>query len=104
MELYAAGTPPMHGFAAKRPVSERVARVRIGDDLIVERRGAEWVALDYEGVVLGHLRWLASQDGKPDVNGLVLRYPARAVLRVRRLVLGPDDAVKDVGGEVVSLD
>jgi hypothetical protein len=99
VELYAAGTPPMHGFAAKRPVAARVSQLRIGDELLVERRGDEWVALDNEGAV-GTLRWRASQDGKPDVDGLVLRFPARGMLRVRRLVLGPDGVVKDVGGEV----
>jgi hypothetical protein len=99
VDLYAAGTPPMHGFAVKRPIAPRVAQVRIGDELRVERRGDEWVALDDEGVV-GTLRWRTSDDGKPDVNGMVIRFPARGVLRVRRLVVGPDDVVKDAGGEV----
>jgi hypothetical protein len=99
VELYAAGTPPMHGFAARRPVAARVSRLRIGNELQVERRGDEWVALDGEGVV-GHLRWLAVDDGRPDVNGMVIRYPARGALRVRRLVIDPEGTVKDVGGEV----
>ncbi|WP_141437070.1 hypothetical protein [Blastococcus aggregatus] len=73
--------------------------MRIGDELRVERRGDGWVALDDEGVV-GTLRWLASRDGKPDMNGLMLRFPAHGVLRVRQLVVGPDGLVKDVGGEV----
>jgi hypothetical protein len=99
VDLYAAGTPPMHGFAVKRPIAARVSRLRIGDELHVERRGEEWVALDGEGVV-GHLRWLAVDDGRPDVNGMVIRYPARGVLRVRRLLLDAEGAVKDVSGEV----
>jgi hypothetical protein len=98
-ELYAAGTPPMHGFAAKRPIAARVSEVRIGDELLVERREDEWVALDDEGVV-GTLRWLAVHDGRPDVNGMMIRFPASGVLHVRRLVVGPDGVVKDVGGVV----
>jgi hypothetical protein len=105
-ELYAAGTPPMHGFAAKRPVAARVSRVRIGDELRVERRGDEWVALDDEGVV-GHLRWTAAMDGEPvsyaETQGPWIRLPARGVLLVRRLVLGVDGMVEDVGGEVTPL-
>ena len=98
--LYAAGTPPMHGFAARRPVSARVSEVRIGDQLTVERRGGEWVALDSQGVV-GHLRWRPGDDGQVHaVTGVLLRLPARGTLQVRRLVVGPDGKVKDVGGEV----
>ncbi len=99
VELYAAGSPPMHGFAAKRPVAPRVSRVRIGDELCVERSGNEWVALDDEGV-LGTLRWLAGDDGRPDVNGLILRFPACGVLRVQRLLLDRTGVVKDVAGYV----
>jgi len=84
VELYASGTPPMHGFAAKRPVADRVAQVRLGDELSVERRGDEWVALDDEGVV-GTLRWLAVHDGRPDVNGVVIRFPTRGVLLEGRI-------------------
>ncbi|MCW2682159.1 MAG: hypothetical protein JWP33_72 [Blastococcus sp.] len=83
----------MHGFATKRPIAARVSRLRIGD----ERRGDEWVALDGDGVV-GHLRWLAVDDGRPDVNGMVIRYPARGVLQVQRLVIDPEGTVKDIGG------
>jgi hypothetical protein len=100
VDLYAAGTPPMHGFAAKRPIASRVSRVRIGDELRVERRSDEWVALDDEGV-LGHLRWRPAEDGKVHpVTGVVIRLPVRGVLRIRRLVVGSDGVVKDVGGEV----
>ena len=102
IELYAAGTPPMHGFAAKRPVAARVADVRIGDELRVERRGDEWVELDDEGVV-GTLRWLAAHDGRPDVNGMMIRFPACGILRVRRLVVGPDGVVKNVGRDVTPI-
>ncbi len=102
-ELYAAGTPPMHGFAAKAPVVERVAMVRIGDELRVERRGDVWVALDDDGV-LGQLRWLPGYDGKLHaVTGLPIRLPAAGVLHVRRLVLDPDGIVKDIEGEVTPI-
>jgi hypothetical protein len=50
--------------------------------------------------VVGHLRWLAAGDGKPDVNGLTIRYAAQSVLRIRRLVVGPNGVAKDVAGEV----
>jgi hypothetical protein len=32
-QLYAAGTPPMHGLASTPRPAERVSRVRIGDRL-----------------------------------------------------------------------
>jgi hypothetical protein len=93
----------MHGFAAKRPVADRVAQLRIGDQVHVERRGDEWVAVDDEGV-LGHLRWQAAYDGRPDVNGMMIHFPAHGILRIRRLVLDAEGDVKDVGGEVVPID
>ena len=93
----------MYGFAARRPISPRVARMRIGDELRVERQGDEWVALDDEGVI-GHLRWRASSEGKPVVygqtDGPLIRLPARGILRVRRLVLDALGEVKDIGGDV----
>jgi hypothetical protein len=101
-DLYAAGTPPMHGFAAKRPVADRVAELRIGDEVRVERREDGWVAVDAEGV-LGHLRWQAAYDDRPDVNGMMIHFSARGILRVRRLVLDADGKVKDVGGEVAPI-
>ena len=67
-EFYAAGTPLMHGSAAKRPIAARVAQVRIGDELRVERRADEWVAMDDEGAV-GTMRWQAVYDGKPPLAG-----------------------------------
>jgi len=102
-ELYAAGTPPMHGFAAKPPVVERVGMVRIGDELRVERRGNVWVALDNDGV-LGQLRWRPGSDGKVHpVTGLPIRLPTAGVLHVRRLVLDADGIVKDIAGEVTPI-
>lgn len=102
-ELYEAGTPPMHGFAAKRPIAARISAIRMGDELRVERQRDEWVALDDQGVI-GHLRWQAAQDGKPDVLGVIIRYPKRGVLRVRRLLLDAHGGVKDVGGYVTPID
>lgn len=63
--------------------------MRIGDEMRVECWGDEWVALDGEGVV-DTLRWQAMYDGGPYVNDLMIRFHARGVLRVRRLVLGPE--------------
>lgn len=102
-ELYAAGSPPMHGLSANAAVIERIARVRVGDELRVERRGNRWVALD-DDEVLGQLRWLPGYDGKVHpVTGLPIRLPTAGVLHVRRLVLDPDGIVKDIGGEVTPL-
>jgi hypothetical protein len=98
-DLYRAGTPPMHGFAAKHSIAPRVADIRIGDKLIVERQGKTWVALDDEGVV-GHLRWSPGDDGRTAPDGTVLRFSATGTLHVRRLLIGPDGAVKDIGGDV----
>ncbi len=103
VDLYAAGTPPMHGFAARGPISPRVSRIRIGDELRVERHGDAWVALDEEGII-GQLRWRPSEEGKPVVHGVadgpLIRLPDRGVLRIRRLVLNRHGEVKDVGGDV----
>jgi hypothetical protein len=62
-ELYAVGTPPVQSLAAKPAPSERVALVRFGDRLRVERVGAKWQVSDDAGV-LGLLRWSATLDGK----------------------------------------
>ena len=48
-DLYAAGTPPFHGLAVKHERSPRVARVKIGDKLRVERVSDHWVVSDGEG-------------------------------------------------------
>jgi hypothetical protein len=76
-------------LSAKRPIAPRIAQVRIGDEMRVECWGDEWVALDGGGVV-GTLRWQAVYDGRPYVNGMMIRFPARGVLRARRLMLGSE--------------
>lgn len=86
-DLYDAGTPPVHGFAAKPAPSPRVAGVRIGDRLRVERRGNRWVASDAEGQ-LGILRWRPSDDGRRHaVTGKPVRLPQVGTLHVQRLVI-----------------
>lgn len=99
-ELYAAGTPPMHGLAAKPAPSERVQRVRVGDELQVQREGDRWYVLDSDGPI-GQMRWKAGDEGrKHATTGVIVRYPAVASLHVRRLVLDPDGQVKDIGGTI----
>ncbi len=97
VELYDAGTPPVHGLAAKPPPSPRVANVRIGDALRVQRLGDRWVVFDMEGE-LGVLRWLPGDDARMHaVSGRQLRFPTQGHLVVQRLLLSPDGAVKDIG-------
>ncbi len=103
-DLYKAGTPPVHGLSNQHAKSARVALVRIGDPLEVERDGRRWVVRD-EREVLGVLRWKPSLDGRADArNGHIIRLPQRGTLTVERLVLSAEGAVIDFGGTVVPTD
>jgi hypothetical protein len=100
-DLYKAGTPPMHGLSNQHTRSERVALMRIGDQLQVERDGKHWVCRDQHGV-LGVLRWTSGLDGKADPrNGHIIRLPQRGTLTVERLVLSAEGGVIDFGGTVM---
>jgi len=100
VDLYAAGTPPMHGLAASPAPATRVRLVRVGDVLTVGRDLDRWYVRDGHGV-LGALRWRAADDGRRHaVSGVRLLLPMHGTLRVERLVLSPDGVVKDFGGAV----
>lgn len=104
VDLYKDGTPPMHGLALRHAKSPRVALVRIGDQLEVERDGKHWVVRD-QHEVLGVLRWTPSLDGRADArNGHIIRLPERGTLTVERLVLSAAGEVIDFGGTVVPHD
>ena len=62
-DLYAAGTPPVHGLSAKGVRSNRVAGVRIGQQLTIERRDDHWFVSDAHGE-LGDLRWALVMKAK----------------------------------------
>lgn len=99
-ELYNAGTPPMHGLAAKHPRSPRVADVRIGDRLRVERARDQWTVSDTHGQ-LGVLRWGPKDAGRRNaLTGKVIRLPRSGTLYVQRLVIDERGTVKDIGGYV----
>lgn len=99
-ELYDRGTPPVHGIAAKPAPSPRVAEVRIGDRLRIERLGDQWVVSDADGR-LGILRWRSSDHGRRHaVTGKEVRLPHAGTLHVQRLVLNAEGEVKDLGGYV----
>lgn len=99
-DLYAAGTPPMHGLAAKHEASPRVARVKIGDTLRIERVADHWTVSDGAGE-LGWCRWQPTDDGRVHaVTGLVMRFPSSGILHVQRLVVDRSGTVKDIGGYV----
>jgi hypothetical protein len=96
--LYDAGTPPVHGLAAKPPPSPRVAGVKIGDRLQVKRSGSRWTVSDEDGQ-LGLLRWSVSLDGKRHaVTGKLIHLPDSGTLHVQRLVVDRQGTVKDIGG------
>lgn len=99
-DLYAAGTPPAHGLARPQGISPRVADVRIGDRLSVERHKRAWVVSDDDGV-LGRLRWRPGDDGRvSEHTGVVIRLPASGVLHVERVLVSPEGKVIDVAGTV----
>lgn len=99
-DLYDTDRPPMHGLAKKPAPSPRLAHVRIGDRLRVERVEGRWFLYDCEGQ-LGKLRWQPGQDGKTHAaTGRTIRLPAAGTLHVQRLVVGPNGVVKDVAGYV----
>lgn len=100
IDLYDAGTPPVHGLAAKPPPSSRVARIKIGDELRVERAGKRWTVSDAEGLI-GNLRWTPGLDGRPhSVSGKPVHLPSKGILHVRKLHVDPEGIVTDIGGYV----
>ena len=102
-QLYAAGTPPMHGFSARHPISPKVSEIKIGDTLTVARRGEVWVARNKDGDI-GTLRWTPATDGKTHaVTGDIIRLPASGTLYVCQVVQR-QERVKDVMGYVVPAD
>ncbi|MEU8170698.1 hypothetical protein AB0B97_29785 [Micromonospora sp. NPDC049004] len=99
-DLYDRDTPPVHGLAMKPAPLPRVADVRIGDRLRVERVGDQWTVSDGDGQ-LGILRWRRADDGKRHaVTGKVVRLPQAGMLHVQRLVIDQAGTVKDIGGYV----
>jgi hypothetical protein len=99
-DLYAGGTPPVHGLAKKPAPSPRVADVDIGDSLPVERLHNRWVVQGAHEI-LGNLRWLPGDDGKIHVDtGIPIRLPRRGIFHVQRLVIDPHGIVKDIAGYV----
>jgi hypothetical protein len=95
-ELYDAGTPPVHVLARKPPPSNRVADVRIGDRLRVERVGNVWVVSDASGE-LGALRWRPSDDGKKHATtGRLVRLPQTGTLHVQQVLIDQQGTVKDI--------
>lgn len=101
-ELYAAGIPPVHGLSRTGVRSNRVAAVRIGDLITIERRDKHWFASDNHGE-LGALKWRHSDEGKSHaVTGKPMHFPDAATLRVKRLVINKEGFVVDFAGMVVS--
>lgn len=99
-DLYAAGTPPAHGLARPQGISSRVADVRIGDRLTVDRHEKAWVVSDSRGV-LGRLRWRPGDDGRIHAQtGTVINLPARGTLVVERVVISAEGEVVDIAGTV----
>jgi hypothetical protein len=98
-DLYDAGTPPVHGLAAKPLPSPRLAAVRIGDQLRIERKGDRWIVSDAQGE-LGVLRWRPADERSHPVTGNLIRLPRAGTLHVQRLLLTSGGDVKDIGGYV----
>ena len=100
-DLHAAGLPPVHGLSSKAVRSNRVAAVRIGDSLAIERRGKHWFVSDAHGT-LGALRWNEADEGRVHaVTGKTMHFPDTATLRVKRLAISADGYVVDFAGMVL---
>jgi hypothetical protein len=97
-DLYAAGTPPVWGLATHAPRAPRIANVRIGQQLKVQREGDHWVVSDGQGY-LGALRWRPADERHP-VKAVLSKYPARGTLHVQTLVINPHGRVVNFGGVV----
>ncbi len=96
-DLYAAATPPVHGVA-KGTGGARVAAVRIGDLLRIDRRGDHWFVSDDAGA-LGRLNWSRADEGRPyALAGKPIHFPDSAILEVRRLVVNTDGQVVNFAG------
>ena len=101
-DLHAAGTPPVHGLSTKGVRSNRVAGVRIGHQLTIQRRGNHWFVSDSHGV-LGVLRWALGDEGRSHaVTGKPIHFPDDASLEVQRLVISKDGQVVDFAGMVTA--
>ncbi|GAA1382286.1 hypothetical protein [Catellatospora chokoriensis] len=99
-EMYAAGTPPVHGLAAKPTPAAWITDVRIGDRLRIRHVDGRWVVYGDAGE-LGHLRWHPSDDGRLHATtGSLVTLPRSGVLHVQRLVVDKMGTVKDLGGYV----
>lgn len=97
-DLHATGLPPVHGLSRQAMRSNRVAAVRIGDLLAIERRGQHWVVSDSHGE-LGVLRWSHTDEGKTYVaTGKPMHFPDIATLRVKRLIIDKHGIVVDFAG------
>lgn len=99
-QLYARGTPPVHGLSGGAGIADRIANIGIGDRLRVQRTGDRWEVTDDRGR-LGLLRWRASDDARRHAaTGVVVRLPASGTLHVQRLVVDASGKVRDIGGYV----
>ena len=97
--FYLMGTPTANKLHQSSVVPDRVASVRMGDELAVSFDGKHWWASSSEGVV-GRLTWsLSLEEVKPWRESPVV-FPRRGQLVVRRLLLHEGGDVVNCGGFV----
>lgn len=97
-KFYAAGTPTANKLF-QSSVTDRVASVRIDDELVVSFDGKHWWASVVDGIV-GRLTWSLSLEVPRPGHESPYALPRRGVLVVRRLLLNGDGAVVNCGGFV----
>lgn len=97
--FYLAGTPTLNKLYQSSVIPDRVARVRIDDELAVSFDGKHWWASVSEGVV-GRLTWSLSREVAKSGRESPFVFPRHGLLVVRRLLLDEGGNVVNCGGFV----
>jgi hypothetical protein len=97
--FYFAGTPTVNKLYQSSVTPDRMAGVRMNDELTVSFDGKRWWASNMDGI-LGRLTWSLSREVAKPGRESPFVFPRRGQLVVRRLLLDEGGHVMNCGGFV----